>query len=66
APRNGQAAFEAALVFALAGDRTVAVVTAKRARDLGFDSPAWFRLPWFQPLFSEPEFRKLAQISPPR
>jgi len=66
APRNGQAAFEAALVYALAGDRTMAVVTAKRARDLGFDSPAWFRLPWFQPLFSDSEFRKLAQISPPR
>lgn len=61
APRNGQAAFEAALVYALVGDHTAALVNAERARDLGFEAPAWFRLPWFEPLFNDPAFRRLAQ-----
>jgi eukaryotic-like serine/threonine-protein kinase len=61
APRSGQAAFEAALVYALVGDRTAAVVNAGRARDLGFEAPAWFRLPWFEPLLADPDFRRLAQ-----
>jgi serine/threonine-protein kinase len=56
APRNGQAAFEAALVFALVGDRTAALVNAERARRLGFEAPSWFRLPWFDPLRGEPGF----------
>ncbi len=63
APRSGQAAFEAALVYALVGDRTAAVVNAGRARDLGFEAPAWFRLPWFEPLLADPEFRRLAQTA---
>lgn len=60
APHNGQAAYEAALVYALAGDRTAALVNAGRARELGFDAPAWFRLPWFESLRSDPGFRELA------
>jgi serine/threonine protein kinase/tetratricopeptide (TPR) repeat protein len=59
APNNGQAAYEAALVYALAGDRTAALVNARRARELGFNAPAWFRLPWFEPLRSDPGFREL-------
>jgi len=60
APRNGQAAFEAALVFAMVGDRTLALANTRRARDLGFNAPAWFRLPWFDPLRSDAGFRRLA------
>lgn len=61
APRNGQVAFEASMVYALVGDRTAALVNAERARDLGFEAPAWFRLPWFEPLLTDPAFRRLAQ-----
>jgi serine/threonine-protein kinase len=59
APRSGQVAFEASLVYALVGDRTAALVNAERARDLGFEAPGWFRLPWFESLRSEPGFRQL-------
>ncbi len=59
APHNGQTSYEAALVYALVGDRTAALVNAERARRLGFDAPAWFRLPWFEPLRSDPGFREL-------
>lgn len=52
APRNGSVAFEAALVYSIVGDRTAAEVNVERARSLGFDGPAWFRLPWFEPLRS--------------
>src|SRR6185436_2781982 len=48
-----------ALVYAVVGDRTAALVNAKRARDLGFEAPGWFRLPWFAPLRDEPAFREL-------
>jgi serine/threonine-protein kinase len=59
APRSGQVAFEASLVYAVVGDRTAALVNAERARELGFESPSWFRLPWFEPLRSDPGFRRL-------
>lgn len=59
APNSGQVAFEASLVFAVVGDRTAALVNAERARDLGFEAPGWFRLPWFEPLRSDPGFRRL-------
>ena len=58
--RERQAAFEASLVYALVGDETAALVNAERARDLGFAAPAWFRLPWFEPLLADPAFRRLA------
>lgn len=60
APQNGQVAFEAALVYALVGDRTAALVNAARARELGFEAPGWFRLPWFRSLLSDPGFQALA------
>jgi tetratricopeptide (TPR) repeat protein/tRNA A-37 threonylcarbamoyl transferase component Bud32 len=60
APNNGQTAYETSLVYALAGDRTAALVNARRARELGFDAPAWFRLPWFEPLRSDPGFREIS------
>ena len=59
APGSGQVAFEASLVYAVVGDRTAALVNAERARDLGFEAPGWFRLPWFEPLRSDPGFRRL-------
>jgi tetratricopeptide (TPR) repeat protein len=61
APSSGQVAFEASLVYALVGDRTAALVNAERARDLGFEAPGWFRLPWFEPLRSDPGFRRLLE-----
>lgn len=63
APRSGQAAFEASLVYALVGDRTAALVNAERARDLGFEAPSWFRLPWFESLRGEPGFPEPAAVS---
>jgi len=59
APRSGSVAFEVALVCAIVGDQTNALVNAEHARDLGFDGPAWFRLPWFEPLRGQPEFQKI-------
>jgi serine/threonine-protein kinase len=64
APRSGQVAFEAALVYALVGDLTVAKVNAERARELGFDAPGWFRLPWFEPLLADPAFREFVSSAP--
>lgn len=49
APDNAQVAFEAALVFTLTGDYTIALVNAGRARELGFED-RWFELPWFEPI----------------
>jgi hypothetical protein len=63
APLSGQVAFEASLVFALVGDRTAALVNAERARELGFEAPGWFRLPWFEPLLTDPDFRELLSAS---
>jgi serine/threonine-protein kinase len=49
------ARFQASLVFALAGERTSAVVNAAEARARGMQ-PRWFRLPWFDDLRRDPEF----------
>jgi serine/threonine-protein kinase len=62
APQNGQTAFEAALVFAMTGDHNLALANARRASALGFDAPAWFRLPWFEPLREDANFRRLAGL----
>ena len=64
APQSGQVAFEVSLVYALVGDRTIAKVNADRARELGFEAPGWFRLPWFEPLLADPDFRKLVSPTP--
>jgi tetratricopeptide (TPR) repeat protein len=64
APRSGQVAFEASLVYALVGDRTAALVNAERARELGFESLGWFRLPWFEPLLTDPAFREFLASAP--
>jgi serine/threonine-protein kinase len=46
APDNPQVAYEAALVYALAGDAASARVNAERARAAGYDA-RWFSFPWF-------------------
>ncbi|MEM7585463.1 MAG: protein kinase [Acidobacteriota bacterium] len=49
APDNGQAAFEAALVYSLAGELASAAVNAEQAVELGY-AKRWFALPWFDDL----------------
>ncbi|MEM8964617.1 MAG: tetratricopeptide repeat protein [Acidobacteriota bacterium] len=56
APRDGQAAYEAALVYAVVGNRDSALVHAERALELGFESPAFFRLPWLASITDDPAF----------
>ncbi len=59
APNDAQVAFEAALVYALVGDRTAALVNAERALDLGWE-PRWLELPWFDDLRSSVNFSRLS------
>jgi tetratricopeptide (TPR) repeat protein len=56
APANAQAAYEAALVYSLLGERSSALANAGRALDLGYE-PRWFAFPWFDPLRADPGFR---------
>jgi serine/threonine-protein kinase len=56
APANAQVAYEAALVFALLGERNSAVANAQRALQLGCE-PRWFDFPWFAPLRRDPNFQ---------
>jgi tetratricopeptide (TPR) repeat protein len=49
APGNSQASYEAALVYALVGDDTSALVNAQRALKQGV-AARWFSLPWFSRL----------------
>lgn len=60
APENPQTAFEAALVYTLVEGRPSALVNVEKALALGFD-PGWFRLPWFDPLRSDPEFLSMIE-----
>lgn len=57
-PGSQYVAYEAAVVCALVGDRTAALVNVEKAIRLGYQ-PRWFALPWFDDLRAEPEFRKL-------
>ena len=52
APEVAEARYEAALVYALTGDLSLARVNAETAREMGI-SPRWFELPWFDPLARE-------------
>lgn len=45
-PDDGGVAFEAAVVYALAGEDSSARAAARRAVEQGIE-PAWFELPWF-------------------
>jgi Flp pilus assembly protein TadD len=49
APDEPQAAYAAALVYTVVGDRTSALANAERALR-GGHQPRWFRLPWFAPI----------------
>lgn len=57
-PGNVQLAYEAALVFALVGDRSTALVEAERAAKGGIDA-RWFGFPWFDSLHEDPAFAAL-------
>ncbi len=58
APDNSEALFTASLVYTLVGDRASAQVSAQKAIAKGVQV-RWFGLPWFDPLRSDPEFRRL-------
>ncbi|HET9227181.1 MAG TPA: tetratricopeptide repeat protein, partial [Thermoanaerobaculia bacterium] len=62
-PENGQLAYEAAVVYAVIGDRGSALYHARRAAAQNVD-PNWFALPFFDPLRGEPDFPRLATRSP--
>ncbi|MDY7093656.1 MAG: protein kinase [Acidobacteriota bacterium] len=51
-----QARYEAALVYALVGDRTSALTNAEQALAGGVQ-PSWFYLPWLEQLRQDPELR---------
>jgi tetratricopeptide (TPR) repeat protein len=64
-PGNGQLDFEAAVVYAVIGDRRSALFYAGKAAALRVD-PNWFALPFFDPLRGDPAFRRLSlPASPP-
>jgi len=63
APENAQAAFEAAVVYAVVGERRSTLVNARRALQLGFE-PVWFQFPWFDGFRDDPELGSLLQGSP--
>lgn len=50
--------FQTSLIFALAGDTSHAIVQARRAR--AKLAPSWFRIPGFESVRDDPEFRALA------
>ncbi len=60
APDSPQAAYDAALVYLLLGDRASAVYNATRALEHGIE-PRFFAVPWFAPLLSDPRFGPLLQ-----
>ncbi len=65
APDNPQAAFEAAVVYALVGDEASALVAIEKARLGGRGVAArWFSLPWFAPLAARGELKALLTESP--
>jgi serine/threonine-protein kinase len=55
--RSPDQIFQAALIFALAGDTSHAIVQARRARERL--SPSWFRIPGFESVRDDPAFRAL-------
>lgn len=58
APDNPSVAYEAALVFALTGERASAAVQTERALKLGTEA-RWFELPWFDDLREDPSFQAI-------
>ncbi|MEM8934520.1 MAG: hypothetical protein AAGE94_25225, partial [Acidobacteriota bacterium] len=64
APDHASVAYEAALVYALIGERTSALVHAEAALTRGVD-PRWFGFPWFDDLRSDPTFVDLVEPAVP-
>ncbi|HET9226346.1 MAG TPA: tetratricopeptide repeat protein, partial [Thermoanaerobaculia bacterium] len=62
-PGDPEVVYLAALVYALAGERSSALVNARIARQMG-TQPRWFTLAAFDPLRNEPEFRRLLEPDP--
>jgi tetratricopeptide (TPR) repeat protein/tRNA A-37 threonylcarbamoyl transferase component Bud32 len=58
APNDGPVAYEAALVYALLGESSSALVNAEKAVKLGM-RPRWFSFPWFDSLRANPDFQRL-------
>ena len=58
APEEAEVAYQAALVFVLAGEDASAMASAKRALELGV-APRWFSLPAFSSLAERPELQGL-------
>jgi len=63
APADGDVAYEAALVYAVLGESSSALVSAEKALQLGYD-PRWFAFPWFDRLRADPHFRSLLERKP--
>lgn len=63
APQQGQAAYEAALVYALLDERASAAFHAERALGLGYQR-RWFSFPWFDGLREDPRFQDFAEPMP--
>lgn len=65
-PDNAQLAFEAAVVYAVLGDRGSAIFHAQQAADRGVDA-SWFALPFFDTLRGDSAFQALSssQVSDP-
>ena len=61
APDNPQVALEVAMVYALAGERTSAIVHVDRAI-AGGTAPRWFRFPWFDSLKENARFQELVGV----
>jgi serine/threonine-protein kinase len=57
-PESSAPAFEAAIVYALLGEKTSAIASSEAALKSGY-SPSWFSLPWFDGLRGDPQFREV-------
>lgn len=64
APDDLNSHFDAALVYSVIGERTSAVVSARRAVELGLE-PRWLELPWFDVLRDSNDFRALLHADRP-
>jgi serine/threonine protein kinase/tetratricopeptide (TPR) repeat protein len=68
ASESSAPAFEAAVVYALLGERTSAIANSEAALKSGC-ATSWFSLPWFNSLRDDPQFRELLDryaAKPPR
>ncbi|HEY0553116.1 MAG TPA: protein kinase [Thermoanaerobaculia bacterium] len=68
APESSAPAFEAAVVYALLGEKASAIANSEAALKSGY-STSWFALPWFDGLRGDPQFREMLAryaAKPPR